>query len=58
MMSVHRYSAAPPLATAVPMVETAKLSTCAEIFTDWVTVFEWFQRLFSVINFAYLLNPR
>ena len=29
-----------------------RLSACAEIFTDQVTVFEWFQRLFSVINFA------
>ena len=32
------------------------LSTWAEIFTGWVAVFEWFQRHFSVINFAYLLT--
>ena len=43
-MSVHRYSAAPPLATAVPMVETAKLIPGN---------FDAFPPTFSLSRFAY-----
>ena len=36
--------------------QAAKISTCAMMFTYWIKVFRWFQRLFTVINSAYLLN--